>query len=173
MREMENRTSEYELGERLICHEYTTVDNHVFNTKFQSDIVQNLDGELLLKNVKDGKLHPLPLEKARSSFILAPCCTAHSQGCSAAWIVRLQYLILIVFQQKNPEWLWTALTWCRDLSTVKFFNYSRDTGDDFNQKLIMSYFNRKIENYKLQDRKGKRQIPKEGYVNAEWFLEKH
>ena len=36
----------------------------------------------------------------------------------------------------------------------------------------MSYFNRKIENYKLQDRKGKRQIPKEGYVNAEWFLEK-
>ena len=34
----------------------------------------------------------------------------------------------------------------------------------------MSYFNRKIENYKLQDRKGKRQIPKEGYVNAEWFL---
>jgi len=82
MREMENRTSEYELGERLICHEYTTVDNHVFNVKFQSDIVQILDGELLLKNVKDGKLHPLPLEKARSSFILAPCCTAHSQGCS-------------------------------------------------------------------------------------------
>ena len=34
----------------------------------------------------------------------------------------------------------------------------------------MSYFNRKIENYKLQDRKGKRLIPKEGYVNTEWFL---
>ena len=56
------------------------------------------------------------------------------------------------------------------MSKVKFLKYSRDTSDDFNQKLIMSYFNRKIENYKLQDRKGKRQIPKEGYVNTEWFL---
>ena len=34
----------------------------------------------------------------------------------------------------------------------------------------MSYFNRKIENYRLQDKKGKRLIPKEGYVNTEWFL---
>ena len=69
-----------------------------------------------------------------------------------------------------PEWLWTAITRTRDLSKVKFFKYSMDTSDDFNQKLIMSYYNRKIENYKLQDRKGKRQIPKEGYVNTEWFL---
>ena len=34
----------------------------------------------------------------------------------------------------------------------------------------MSYYNRKVENYKLQDRKGGRQIPKEGYVNTDWFL---
>ena len=35
---------------------------------------------------------------------------------------------------------------------------------------MMNYLNRKVENYKLQDRKGKGQIPKQGYVNAEWFL---
>ena len=34
----------------------------------------------------------------------------------------------------------------------------------------MSYFERKVENYKLQERKAKREIPKEGYVNADWFL---
>jgi len=80
---MENRTSEYECGERLICREYTTVDKHIFNVNFQYDIVKILDGALLLKNVKDGKLQPLPLDKARSSFIFASCCTAHSaQGCS-------------------------------------------------------------------------------------------
>jgi len=49
----------------------------------QYDIVKVLDGALLLKNVKDGKLHPLPLDKASSSFIFASCCTCHSaQGCS-------------------------------------------------------------------------------------------
>ena len=34
----------------------------------------------------------------------------------------------------------------------------------------MSYFERKVENYKLQDRKSKREIPKEGYVDTDWFL---
>ena len=170
IREMENRTSEYEIGERLICREYTTVDKHVFNVNFQYDIVKILDGALLLKNVKDGKLQPLPLDKARSSFIFASCCTAHSaQGCSIdSEITIFDYNHFLV--KNYPEWLWTSLTRCRDLSKVKFFKYNKDTSDDFNQRLIMSYFNRKIENYKLQDRKGKRQIPKEGYVNAEWFL---
>ena len=65
------------------------------------------------------------------------------------------------FLVKNySEWLWTSITRTRDLSKVKFFKYSKDASDDFNQKLIMSYYNRKIENYKLQDRKGQRQTPK-------------
>ena len=55
---MENRTSEYELGERLICREYTTFDDHIFNVNFQYDIVKILDGALLLKNVKDKKASP-------------------------------------------------------------------------------------------------------------------
>ena len=152
-RETENRTSEYKCGERLICREYTTVDKHVFNVNFQYDIVKILDGALLLKNVKDGKLHPLPLHSARSSFIFASCCTCHSaQGCSADdEITIFDYNHILV--KNYPERLWAG-----------------DASDDFNQKLIMSYLNRKIENYKLQDRKGKRQIPKQGYVNTEWFL---
>ena len=170
IREMENRTEEFELGERLICREYTVNDKHVFNVNFQYDIVLILDEGLLLKNVKDGKLHPLPLDKARSSFIFASCSTAHSaQGCSVdSEITIFDYNHFLV--KNYPEWLFTALTRCRDLSKVKFFKYSKDTSDDFNQKLIMSYYNRKIENYRLQDRKGKRLIPKEGYVNTEWFL---
>ena len=97
-------------------------------------------------------------------------CTAHSaQGRSIdSEITIFDYNHFLV--KNYPEWLWTALTRCRDLSKVKFFKYSRDTSDDFNQKLIMSYYNRKIENYKLQDRKAHRNIPKQGYVNAEWFL---
>ena len=43
---MESRTNEYEIGERLICREYTTVDNHVFNVNIQYDIVKILDGKI-------------------------------------------------------------------------------------------------------------------------------
>ena len=65
---METRTSEYECGERLICREYIVIDNHIFNASFQYDIVEIVDGALLLRNVKDGKLHPLPLDKAGVVF---------------------------------------------------------------------------------------------------------
>ena len=41
--------SEYECGERLICREYTVIDNHSFNVSFQYDLVEIVDGALLLK----------------------------------------------------------------------------------------------------------------------------
>ena len=67
--------------------------------------------------------------------------------------------------------MWTAITRSRDLSRVKFFKYSDDTEDEFNKQNILSYFNRKVENYKVQDKKAKRNIPNEGYVNAQWFID--
>ena len=117
----ENRTSEYECGERLICREYTVFDNHIFNVNFQYDIVNVFHRALLLKNVKDGKLHPLPLDYARSFFIFASCCTCHSeQGCSVDdEITIFDYNHFLV--KNYPEWLWTAITRTRDLSKLKFF----------------------------------------------------
>ena len=50
---------------------------------FQYDIVKLLEGGLLLKNIKSGKLQAIPIEKVRKSFILSFCSTCHSaQGCS-------------------------------------------------------------------------------------------
>ena len=69
-----------------------------------------------------------------------------------------------------PEWLYTCITRARDLSRVKFFRYKNDTDDEFNMNNIISYFERKIENYKTQDRKNKFVIPKEGYVNKQWII---
>ena len=46
IREMETRTSEYECGERLICREYTVIDNHSFIVSFQYDLVEIVDGAI-------------------------------------------------------------------------------------------------------------------------------
>ena len=70
-----------------------------------------------------------------------------------------------------PEWLYTTITRARDLNRVKFFKYNSDKDDELNKQNILSYFNRKIENYKVQDRKAKREIPKDGYVNTQWFMD--
>ena len=49
------------------------------------------------------------------------------------------------FLVKNyPEWIFTAVTRARDLNKVKFYKYTKDVDDVFNQKCIMSYLKGKF-----------------------------
>eukprot|EP00438_Fugacium_kawagutii_P014503 Skav208988 [mRNA] locus=scaffold395:76378:79443:- [translate_table: standard] len=171
IRKLENRKDEYDISERLICREYTKVDNTVFNVNFEYEIVAVCDTCLMLKDIKSGKVQGLNKDKVRASFIFASCSTCHSaQGCSIDGDLTIfDYNHFLV--RNYPEWIWTAITRSRDLSKVKFFKYSDDIDDSFNEACIRSYFGRKIENYKLQDRKAKRAIPKTGYVDVKWFID--
>ena len=171
IRKLENRKGEYEVGEHLICRQYTKTKTSVFNVNFRYKLFHiGKNGIMTLKNIKTNILQSLEMDKVRKNFIFAHCATCHSaQGSSVDdEITIFDYNHFLVRNYK--EWLWTAITRCRDLNKVKFFKYNKDTNDEFNQKTIMSYFERKIMNYKEQDRTAKRKIPKDGYVNAQWFL---
>ena len=165
IRKFENRTEENECGETLICGEYTKTNGSVFNVNFQYDIVKIDNDILLLKNVKTKQIQALHRDKIEN-FIFAWCSTCHSaQGCSVdEEITIFDYNHFLV--RNYPEWIYTAITRCRDLNKVKFFKYTNDKDDEFNKQNIISYFERKVEAYKSQDRAGKRHIPKNGYVNA-------
>ena len=171
IRKLEKRKDEYEVGEFLICREYTKTQTSVFNVNFKYKIVHiGKDGVMTLKNTKTNILQSLKIQKVRDNFIFAHCTTCHSaQGSSIDGDITIfdynHYDI-----KKYREWLWTAITRARDLNKVKFYKYSDDVNDDFNYKCIKSKYERKIENYKQQDRKAKRKIPKECYVNVEWFF---
>ena len=170
IRKLENRKGEYEVGEFLICREYTKTKTSVFNVNFQYKIVHiGNDNIMTLKNVKTQILQSIHIDKVRKNFIFAYCMTCHSaQGSSIDGDITI--FDWNHFDIRNyREWIWTAIARCRDLNKVKFFKYNSDKTDEFNYKCMMSYDERKIANYK--DRKAKRKIPKEGYVNVEWFLE--
>ena len=123
-----------------------------------------------MKHVKTEIIQSLSIDKIRSNFVFAYCSTCHSaQGSSIDdTITVFDYNKLLV--NNYPEWIWTAITRARDLSKVKFLRYTKDTDDMFHQNHIMSDFERTISNYKKQDRKAKGSIPKEGYVNTQWFF---
>ena len=125
---------------------------------------------MTLKNIKTEILQSLHIDKVRKNSIFAHACTAHSmQGQSVDTDITIfDYNHPLV--RNYPEWLYTSITRARDLSRVKFFRYNTDINDELNMRNITSYFNRKVENYKLQDRRNKFTIPKEGYVNTEWFM---
>ena len=171
IRKLENRQGEYCVGEWLICREYTKTKTSVFNVNFKYKIVHIGDGIMTLKNVKTEILQSINIDKVRRNFIYAYCCTDHSmQGSSVDNDITIfDYNHPLI--RDYPEWIYTSITRARDLSRVKFFRYKNDTDDELNEKFIMNYFERKIENYKIQDKNNKFTIPKEGYVNKQWFID--
>ena len=91
---------------------------------------------MTLKNIKTNTLQSLEIDKVRKNFIFAWCSTCHSsQGRS---IINDEITIFDynhVFVRNYKEWLWTALTRCRDLEKG-FFKYSKNnTSDEFNKKM--------------------------------------
>jgi hypothetical protein len=70
----------------------------------------------------------------------------------------------------SREWLWVAITRATELDNVYFYNCQFDK--EFHQKLIHSYFERKIRKYKSQDRES-RGCPNRkfnNHVNVDWFM---
>ena len=82
IRKLENRKDEYQVGEFLICRDYTKTS--VFNVHFKHKVVRTgNDGICALKHVKTDILQPVEVAKIRSNFIFASCSTCHSaQGSS-------------------------------------------------------------------------------------------
>ena len=126
---------------------------------------------MTLKKIETEILQSIHIEKARKHFIFAYCATCHSaQGSSIdRGITVIDYNHWDIRNYK--QWLWISISRARDLNKVKFFKYSRDKYDEFSYNSMISFYERKITNYREQDRKAKRKIPKEGYVNIQWFLD--
>ena len=88
-------------------------------------------------------------------FIHAYCATCHSsQGASLDTSITIHewdksHLV-------SREWIWTALTRCRDINKVKFFKADVDD-TDLNEALVTRYLEHKIKQFKLQDMKAERE----------------
>ena len=155
----------------MICREYTKTPTSVPNVNFKYGVVHiGKDGVMTLKDTKTNIPQSIQIKKVRDNFIFAHCTTCHSdQGSSIDGDITL--FDYNHFDIRNyRELLWTAITRARNLSKVKFYKYSDEVNDEFNCKCMNSKYERKNEHYKQQDRKAKRTIPKEGYVNVKFFL---
>ena len=83
------------------------------------------------------------MDKVRKHFIFAHCATCRSAQGSSVDDEKTYFDCNHFFVRNYKEWLWTAITRCRDLNKVKVFKYNKDTNDECNQKTTMSHFERK------------------------------
>ena len=170
IRALQNRKGEYEVGEYAICKEYIKLKGVKFQVNFKYEVKKLSNEIVVLENVVTKHSQTLPLNLLRKHFIFAYCYTAHSvQGSSIDGSITIfDYKHWLV----DREWLWTCLTRSRDLNKVKFFRYNDDKDDEFNKQNIESYFERKCEAYKVQDRLAKRPIDHKNYIDSNWLLDR-
>ncbi len=165
VRQKLKKTTEYEVGEFVICRKYLKTKSHTFNVNFKYEImdVKNNTMSIRDQSIPD-KIHILPIELIRDKFIHGYCRTCHSfQGASIDDSIT-------IFDWSHPhaswKWLWTAITRSRDLDKVYIYNGKYL---EYNLQSLPGYLKKKIDGYKDQDKKAKRKYTNDKYITTSWL----
>jgi hypothetical protein len=159
-----NKTSEYEVGEKIICRKWFKVNKDSFNVNFEYEIIKIDNNNITIFDASTKKEYTMNINKIKSSFIFSYCGTCHSyQGSS---IDESMTIFDYKYHFVDRRWLWTAITRATDLNNVWFYEY---TEKPFNLNGIKGYFAKKIEGYKSQDAKANRAISN-NYVSVDWLM---
>ena len=154
------KSSEYEVGEVLVCRIYFKVKATTFQVNYEYKVTQVGRTAITL----DGQ-HFLPISIVKRNFIHAYCRTCHSfQGSSiddkiTIWDWR--------YFRVNRKWIYTAVTRATYLDNVCFYDYEEEDRED--ESVLDSYLDAKVRRYREQDAKANRPIAEQGYIDKEWL----
>ena len=150
----------YELGEILICRTYFKMNKLVFQVNYEYTISGIQIDNLILN---DSLVVPLSLVK--KNFVHNYARTCHSfQGSSIDEAITI---FDWKFTHVDRKWIWTAITRATDLKKVYVHEYDESQE---NKEKMMQYFQKKVDNYKYQDKKTKRQIDERSYLSKDGLL---
>ena len=163
VRKLLKKTSDYEVGEVLVCRKYLKGTFGKFSVNFEY-VVQTVKAEsIVLKELHGKAPFELKLDQLKKHFIHSYCRTCHSfQGSSIDTNITIfDWRFFFV----NRKWIYTAVTRATELKNVLFFAGS--TGDH-DEAVLDKYLSKKVDNYKKQDLQHKRVIT-DNYVTGKWL----
>ena len=161
VRKMLKKTSEYEVGEVLVCRKYLKSTSRRCNVNFEYTI-DAVSGSTVTIS-EGGNTLELNKELIRKHFIHSYCRTCHSfQGSSISdKITIFDWKFFFV----NRKWLYTAVTRATELSNVVFFD---GPTEELDEVVLDRYLDRKVENYRKQDLNHHREVT-DNFVTKEWL----
>jgi len=160
-------------GFEVICKDYFKHNKSKFFRNYMYKIMDiDYDNDIwtVLEPVSN-QTSELPYTKdILMKFTLPYAQTCHSvQGLSISEPIT-------IFDCNTPyvdiNFIWTAITRCRDLNNVTVFIHSDKEVLKLNDAKIKQYHSLKIDSYKNQDRKAKRKVIEKEYINHDWIIRK-
>ena len=170
IRDRLNISEKYVVGDILVARTWIKQPRVNINLRYRITKIEDdeLGEQITLQNIarqEDEFMLSEPI--VDKNFIYPYCATCHSsQGSSVRESITIHEWDLPI---TSREWIWTALTRCVDFRKVKFY-CNPEFDKQMDKNMIMRYFKNKVENYKIQDRRAKREITEEEYISAEWCL---
>ena len=165
-----NKKDKYEVGEILIAKKWIKQPRVNVNLRYRITSIEHdeLGAQITLQNIANDEDQFMLFEAiVDHNFIYSYCATCHSsQGASVKGSITIHEYNLPI---ASREWVWTSITRCVDFRKVRFYN-NTSFDKQMGKNMIMRYFKNKVENYKLQDRKARREINEEEYITPEWCL---
>jgi len=165
--EMMKKTSEYEVGETLVCRKYLKQKGAKLNVNFEYKI-KAIDGSTFtVEDESTNTSYTLKKEDVKAHFIHSYCRTCHSyQGSS----INDEITIFdSKFHYVSRKWLYTAVTRATELSKVWFYNGYQEKHNG-EKAALKRYLDLKVDNYKKQDLRAKREVT-ENFITSEWLNE--
>jgi len=162
----------YKEGDTIVCRKYERSKGLLLNTNYEYKITSLKDKAktATIKDEVDDIEYKINVGMLQTHFKLPYCLTCDSvQGLSFGEDEKVT-----IFDSNLPytdrKFLWTAITRCRKLDNVYIYLHSDYEVEKFEDSKITQYFRFKVENYKVQDTKAKREINNEDYINQDWIF---
>ena len=150
----------YEVGEVLVCRTWFKMKKVVFQVNYEYAITGVAGNNIKLDNGME-----VPVEIVKKNFIFNYARTAHSfHGSSIDDAITIYDWR---FTHVDRRWIYTAVTRATDLKKVYFNDYDEKAE---NIEKMLQYFQKKVDNYKYQDKRANREIDGRKYINKEWLL---
>ena len=107
----------------------------------------------------------LPISLIKNNFVHNYCRTCHSfQGSTIEEAITIFDHKFAYAAQKR---LYTAVTRATDLNNVFFYDYDESAEKE---KDMLKYFDRKVNQYRQQDKKANRPIDDASFITKEWLM---
>jgi hypothetical protein len=160
---MLKKTSDFEVGEVLVCRKYLKLKGGKCSVNFEYSVKAIRGDTITIVDLDGYKAFDLNRDLIKKHFIHSYCRTCHSfQGSSIDdKITVFDWSFFFV----NRKWIYTAVTRATELKNVVFFNGSTD---EFDEAILDKYLEKKVQNYKKQDYQHQRTIT-DNYVTADWL----
>ena len=158
----------YNIGQNIVCRKYYKNKGMTLNTNYTYKILSYTKGLWKIEDETNNITYDITTSLMHNNFILEYCRTIDSMQGSSIGEKMTIFDLNLPYISKNH--VWVSITRARRLKNLQIFIHDDKEVKGYTYARIKQYFNMKIQNYKIQDNKAKRNFNSNDYIDEDFIF---